>query len=109
MKRRVWGMEFRKGKLTTNMGTRQGDLQSKLSKNLEPALWYIFSGIPEELSLIEGIFGYTLGNKPISAGHSQASAYVGENRKLVGRFHAKRFQEVAGGKCIRANGTITEY
>ena len=32
-------------------------------------------------SLIGGRFVYTVGDKPISSGHTKAGAYVGENRK----------------------------
>ena len=46
-------------------------------------------------SLIEGIFVYTVTNKPISAGSTKTRAYVGENRKLDTGFHAKGFQEFA--------------
>ena len=36
-----------------------------------------------------------MGSKPISAGHTKTSAYVGENRKLDSRFRVEGFQEFA--------------
>ena len=44
-------------------------------------------------SLIDVIFVYTVGNKPIPAGHTKTGAYVGENRKLDAGFGVKGFQE----------------
>ena len=54
-----------------------------------------FPEIPDEAPLIEGVFAYTVRNKPISAGYKKTSAYVGENRKLDSRFRATGFQEFA--------------
>ena len=45
--------------------------------------------------LIEGIFGYSVGNKPISAGHTKTAAYVDGDRKLDAGFGVKGSQEFA--------------
>ena len=84
-----------KGELTINMATRPGKLNSMQSGNaglLEEPLSREF----RRGSLIEGLFLYTMGNRPFSAGHKKAGAYVDENRKLDARFCVKGFQEFAG-------------
>ena len=53
-----------------------------------------FTVIPQAVSLIAGIFVYTVGNKPISAGYAKAGANVGENRELGAVFCVKGFKNL---------------
>ena len=54
-----------------------------------------FSEIPDGGSLIDGGFAYSVGNKPISAGHAKTGACVDENLKLDASFCVNGFQEFA--------------